>query len=356
MAATDQILHIIAEQAGIESGELEDDCEFAHLGVDDLLVTPILSQVQEELHVTLPTTIFHDYPSVADFKAYLNSSDAPYNGTESGGIPHPSAHPVPNPLSVVLQGSPETCKTTIFLIPDGSGTAMAFARFPRIDVEICLVAMNSPYLRSPASEAFSIESISGLWATEIQSRQRHGPYVVGGWSAGGYCSYEVAKHLMHRGERVEKLVLIDTPCLLLHESLPMEVVNWLTTSNVMGNWGYGAPPEWLVKHATLLVQAVQQYKPTAMHGPDIPAVFIIWAEDSVLEAGDHRLTELDMNVSVTRILIQRPDIDGADGWDKWFPKAQVEVAKTRGNHFTMVYPPHVRVSSKSILRGAAANR
>lgn len=63
-----------------------------------------------------------------------------------------------------------------------------------------------------------------------------------------YNSFEIAKYLVCRGERVEKLVLIDSPCRLVYEELPMEIVHYLSKNNLMGNWGTKQPPAWIMNH------------------------------------------------------------------------------------------------------------
>ncbi len=156
---------------------------------------------------------------------------------------------------------------------------------------------------------------------------------------------------MRRGQRVDKLILIDSPCRLVYEELPMEVVHYLSSNNLMGNWGAKQPPAWMINHFDISIKAISTYTPTPMDMPDLPDVFVIWARDGVLQNGaDYRKTGLDFNVKVTRMLMQRPSSDGALGWDGLFPGAKLRAAKMPGNHFTIVYPPYVslHVPSKKI--------
>ncbi|PSN67378.1 alpha/beta-hydrolase [Corynespora cassiicola Philippines] len=270
----------------------------------------------------------------------------------------PSKRPVPVPtvpLSIVLQGKLHSSRKTLFLLPDGSGSAMAYARLPQIDPTICLIALNSPHLRSTSAGSFTMEKIAAIWAAEIQSRQPHGPYHLGGWSAGGYHAFEVAKILMRKGERVEKIVLIDSPCRLDYGALPLEVVDYLCANNLMGNWGNKGPPEWLVKHFQLSIQAIEKYTPTPMRQPDTPDVFIIWANEGVLRKEQRRPSELDMSVEITRMMIERPETNGPLGWDKLFPGSKLQVARMPGNHFTMMQPPNCSSLSR-LIRSSMRDR
>jgi len=354
MALVNEILHIVADEAGMEQDELVDECEFWDIGVDDILAKSIISRIHGSYQIALPPTTFVDNPSVADLKIYLNKRVAvpqPQSKHGSG----PSSATKTEPLSLVLQGRPDTCQQNLFLLPDGSGSAMAYARLPKLHKNVCLIALNSPYLRAGTAVRFRVEEIAELWTTEIQRRQPHGPYSLGGWSAGGYYAFEVSKSLIRRGGSVESLVLIDSPCRLVYEALPMEVVQYLSSNDLMGNWGRKQPPDWLIDHFCISIRAIEDYMPIAMTGPNIPNVCIIWAEKGLLESDEDPALILDMSVKVTRMLIQRPYVSGAMGWEKLFPRANLQVAKMPGNHFTIVYPPHVE-SLGLLLRDVVSDK
>ncbi|KAF2639735.1 polyketide synthase [Massarina eburnea CBS 473.64] len=361
MTTMDKIFDIVAEEIGIERDELADDAEFAELGVDTFLAKCIVTRILKETKIILPTTAFTDYPTADDLQAYLATLPiTPLVPIKIRGAPPCPASPAfvsSGPLSFVLQGKQQTCTKTLFLLPDGSGSGMAYARLPILDPSVCLIALNSPYLKAPTSTIFTVEGVAAQWAAEIQSRQPHGPYQLGGWSAGGYYSFEVAKCLMRKGERVEKLVLIDSPCRLDFEALPMEVVQYLSTNNLMGNWGNKHPPEWMVNHFDISIRAIQRYMPTPIRGNQVPDVCLIWAGEGVLKNGDRRPSpaEVDMGVKITKMLLERPTTVGAQGWDKLFPGKRLEVASMPGNHFTMVYPPNC-ASLSSLLADSVRDR
>lgn len=66
----------------------------------------------------------------------------------------------------------------------------------------------------------SIEEMAASYLSEIHELQPRGPYLLGGYSAGGIVAFEMARRLTEAGERVALLALIDT----LHpESKPREL-------------------------------------------------------------------------------------------------------------------------------------
>ena len=338
---SERVFDIIAEEIGVSTDELKGDTEFAELAVDGFLAKHILSKVSENLNIDLPATTFDQCPTAGSLQLYLNETLKPVPATKTNAKKLPSPTASHAPLSLVLQGQPSSSKKILFLLPDGSGSGMAYALLPNLDPDVCLIALSSPYLRSPGKEKFSVEGIAAIWAEDIQRRQPKGPYLLGGWSAGGYYAFEVAKVLISKGQKVQKLVLIDSPCRLVYEELPMEVVRYLASNNLMGNWGAQQPPAWMVSHFEMAISAISTYVPTPLHAPDPLDVAIIWARDGVLNEADCSNTGLDFSIKVTRMLIQRPENDGASGWDLLLPGARLSVAQVPGNHFTIVYPPHV---------------
>lgn len=352
---SDNALDIIAEETGFTRDELEPDLGFTELGVNGPLAKSIISRILHETKVNLPATCFVEYPTIASLDGFLRTISRDKvianRPSKTSHARYDQTMPSP-PLSIVLQGKPASSNKIIFLLPDGSGSGMAYASIPPIGTNICLIGMNSPYLQSSPSEGtFIIEDTARMWAEEIKMRKPVGPYILGGWSAGGYYSFEVAKRLMSEGHSVEKLILIDSPCRLVFEALPMEVVHYLSANNLMGNWVTKKTPEWLVKHFDLSIRAISRYTPTPMLSANnnVPEVCLIWAEDGVLPAGnDAAETGLDLDVKVTRFLIESRDVFGPHGWDKLFPGAKLSIATIPGNHFSIVHPPNVSPRSSSV--------
>ena len=140
----------------------------------------------------------------------------------------------------------------------------------------------------------------------------------------------------------------------------MEVLHYVANNNLMGSVGAAtsisrppsSTPEWLIRHFEMSLRAVAEYMPTPMNMAEPPDVFLIWAEEGVFGSEEEAAAaasitnrDLDLSVGVTRSLLLDRKHFGADGWDLLFPGARVFMAKTRGNHFSLVHPPNVSVSS-----------
>ncbi|CRG92674.1 hypothetical protein PISL3812_09738 [Talaromyces islandicus] len=370
--AWSQCLRIIAKETGFSIDDIDDEDEFTtDLGVNPIVARSIIRSFESVLKRDIPSTVFTQCPTIKEFRggyfqSCIDSITEPKDdlavkkaATAHGGNKKSTTNTTRTrarvPISIVLQGKPTMdCaeKTNIFLLPDGSGSGMAYVEMPLIDPStVCLVALNSPYLNRASEYCCSIEEIAREYVQEIRKRQPHGPYVLGGWSAGGYYSYEVACELIRQGERVKKLILLDSPCRPDFEELPMEVVQYLSKKNLMGNWDRSARhtsvPSWVIEHFRSTLRAVREYVPVPMDAADAPdEVCIIWSREGVMPANQLRRTGLDLRVRVARFLLEgKPDLTSAYGWDRLFPGAHISISSISGNHFTLINKPNVSVCS-----------
>ncbi|EME41000.1 hypothetical protein DOTSEDRAFT_56054 [Dothistroma septosporum NZE10] len=352
-------LQIISEALSLEPQDLQDHETWIFLGLGDLLAAATISDLKNQADVDVPEDFFTKCPTVGDVKAFLRAqenatarsvtairtsrskeSDKPDHGPEDpwDGIPKPKV-----PLSVVLQGKPETSSTVIFLFPDGSGAGTSYGTLPPIGENICLIGLNSPFLRQAQSFTCSIERMARLWVGEVRKLQPKGKsYVLGGWSAGGYYAFEVAKLLTAAGEKVERLILIDSPCRLVYEALPEQVVAELTRKGLMGASGERKAPEWLVQHFTSTVISVEKYMPTPLPEEHVPPnVHFIWVKEGLVKSVAESGLDVDLDVKVTRFLLEpRGDLQ-SEGWEKLLPGARYSYDYMTGNHFQITQPPHV---------------
>lgn len=371
------VLQIIAAELEVEPEELYDDqAEFADLGLDRNLASFTVSKIKQKAGIQLPEGVFNDFPDVGLFKEHLlqmtERPAVPAISEATSPPPNPSTTTNANkngpsaPLSVLIRGN-RTCSSNknLFLLPDGSGSAMGYARIPLLSPTHNLWALNSPFLgRGRSIDGFKIHGLASIWAEEILSIQPpgQGAYSLGGWSAGGYYAFEVARQLRARGLVVDKLVLIDSPSRTRFEAMPLAVVEHLSKHNLMGQGGQAKPaptPAWLVDHFAATLKAVEAYVPAPI-GPDSksnpsdgdggdaspPEVFIIWAEGALLSPEEARRTGLDLNVRVSRFLLEsrREEDYGPGGWELLFPPGtRMSVVTMPGHHFNIVHPPHVSI-------------
>ncbi|KAF2862276.1 alpha/beta-hydrolase [Piedraia hortae CBS 480.64] len=325
-------LDVIGEALSTDPSDFHDHETWKFHGLGDLLAEATAADLRQQLGLNVSAETFARCPTVGSFRAFLRGE--PVDPWE--GIPKPKV-----PLSVVLKGQLDKASTVVFLFPDGSGAGTSYGTLPELGKAVCVVGLNSPFLRQAQQFTCSIEHMARLWLGEVQKLQPNGPYTLGGWSAGGYYAYEAAKLLTASGHKIDRLVLIDSPCRLFYEALPEQVVQQLTEKGLMGASGTKKAPEWLVQHFTSTVGSVDRYMPTPMGVQHVPThVNMIWVREGLVDNVEQSGLRVDLSVKVTRFLLEpRPELR-AEGWEKLVPGATFTYDYMTGNHFQITQPPH----------------
>ena len=373
--SSDAVICLIANEIGVSSSELSDDKDFAKLGVDSLLSLAILSKLREELHMDFPQTLFQEYATVCDLRKLIDSSESRLvTGLSNGGLPSSGQvedsclrlqsqknnlaetcfkNQKPNQtLSFVLHGHPDTSSRFVFFFPDGSGSAASYNSISYSSPDVCVIAFNSPGVGGESEVSFSVESLVKTWVEVLKVRQARGPYILAGWSAGGFYAFEAARLLLATGDAVEKVIMIDSPPRNVYEAMSPDVLDFATQNGIAYSSSSEEP---LLDHFKITLKAVDDYVPTPITDPRTPTAYLIWATDGALEG--HPDVSLPTTDSFTKIIESKisqfllyPKSEfGAHGWDRLFlpagRTASFWIAKTPGNHFNMMQPPHVRLLS-----------
>ncbi|KAK3671225.1 hypothetical protein LTR78_008860 [Recurvomyces mirabilis] len=369
MASDDDVnkaLEVVGEAISIDPFDIQDHESWKFLGLSGLLASATASDLKSQIGLSVRPDDFEKYPTVGEFKAFLKGqAGAPKsqsNGTKSAsqGPPEPAdpweGVPKPKvPLSSILQGDPAISKKVVFLFPDGSGAGTAYGTLPKIGNDVCIIGLNSPFLRQAQDFTCSIERMARLWIDEVRKLQPKGkPYILGGWSAGGYYAFEVAKLLTDAGEKVDQMIMIDSPCRLLYEALPAQVVGELTKKGLMGAVGGKKAPEWLVQHFTSTVISVDRYMPTPLAKDKVPkTVNFIWVKEGLVKSVAESGLEVDMSVKVTRFLLEpRGDLK-TEEWEQLLPGAKYKFDYMTGNHFQITQPFHADSLGKVLKKVTA---
>lgn len=252
--------------------------------------------------------------------------------------------------SVVLQGSPKTCSRTLFLLPDGSGSATSYASLPRIDKDTCVIALNSPYIKDPSKLSHcSLGDLIEGYLNELRRRRPTGPYHLGGWSAGGILAYRLAQILSGEGEEVRSLILIDSPPPRGLDRLPQHFYEMCDSLNIFGQLGKKPnveeskrratkKPDWLIPHFNGVIDILHNYWAEPLVDSQCLKVSLIWACTSIMD--DANLPPLmphkDDTEGMKFLTEKRRDFSG-NGWEDLFPGSQLVIEKAHGaNHFSMM--------------------
>jgi noranthrone synthase len=385
-----QVLKVISEESGVALEELTDDSNFADMGIDSLNSMVIGSRLREDLGMDLDPdfSLFVDCSTVRSLKDYLggSSESAPDGGeaeeptAQPGLVDPPTASKLEEFLSsnssntsdhssassdagsgssrssepddttrlqlkpycrpttsVILQGLPRVAKKTLFMLPDGGGSASSYVPIPRLKSDIAMVGLNCPYARDPENMDCTHTAMIESFCNEIRRRQPKGPYHLGGWSSGGAFAYVTAEALVNQGEEVHSLIVIDAPVPQVMEKLPKSFYEHCNSVGLFANQpggsndGTSEPPPYLIPHFVVVVDVMLDYKVAALNTDRMPKVGIVWASETVMEE------EHAPKIKGMHFMVQKRTDFGPDGWDTVLPGAEFDIVRADGaNHFTLM--------------------
>ncbi|KAF2641532.1 ketoacyl-synt-domain-containing protein [Massarina eburnea CBS 473.64] len=367
---------IVAEEMGVDISEITDKLDLSEMGMDSLMSLTILGALREQTGIDLPSTFLVTNVTIEDIENELGmrpkaqeKAQTPATVTVKPTKPAKRAPQLsevnkklakvvditnlPPATSVLLQGNAKTATKKFFLVPDGSGSATSYISIPNISKDMAVYGLNCPFMKQPEKWNSGVEGVSALFLAEIKRRQPQGPYLVGGWSAGGVMAYEVTQQLVNGGDKVESLVLIDSPCPVALDPLPARLHIFFDQIGLLGTGKPGGTPAWLLPHFAAAIQNLKDYDPTPMDPKLAPPVLAIWCTDGVCpNPNDPRPPpgEGEDPAPMKWLLNNRTDFED-NGWAQLLPKENFEYAVMGGNHFTMMKGEHGATLGKLIQKG-----
>jgi thioesterase domain-containing protein/acyl carrier protein len=195
-----QLAAIWERAFGMESVGVTDD--FFEMGGDSLLAVRIFAEVERTLGKNLPSATLFQMPTVEKFAAALRRE---------------GWKPTWSPLvAIQSHGS----RPPFFCVHGGFGGVLFYGQLARcLGTEQPLYGLQAQGLDGGPIEHTSIEAMATYYIEELRSVQPRGPYFLGGYSFGGFVTFEMAQQLRAAGEQVALVVLFDTYNRGRHDSL-----------------------------------------------------------------------------------------------------------------------------------------
>ncbi len=183
-----------AEVLGVGRVGIHDN--FFHLGGHSLLATRLIARVRRAFEVDLPVHAVFEGATVAGMAALI--------AERRTGAPAREVSPL-----ITLQPSGDR-PPLFFLHPVGGGvSSYAFVSRHLAPDQPCF-GLQAPGLLDDREPFDRIEPMAALYVKAIRERWPEGPYLLAGWSLGGWLAFEVAQQLAAGGGDVALLALLDT--------------------------------------------------------------------------------------------------------------------------------------------------
>jgi len=186
-----ELIEIWEEILGLARIGVRDD--FFQLGGHSLLAARMFQRISENLGKNLPFATMFQGATIEKLAQVIRAE---------GWTSH---------WSVLVPVQQHGSKPPLFLVHGLEGNVLSFYGLRQhIPADQPLYGIQADGLDSGRAAFVSIPEMAEFYIKEVRSVQPHGPYFLGGFSAGGLVAYEMAWQLHEAGERVQFLALIDS--------------------------------------------------------------------------------------------------------------------------------------------------
>ncbi|KAK8074379.1 Bcpks15 [Apiospora hydei] len=385
------LVELLAEETGMAESELTPSTFFAEIGVDSLMSISILADIKAETGVELNASFLMEHPTLGDAQRQLRILEKGRSGTSSNGdvaAPNGQGEAKPNGSKAVMNGSGEVmngsgaavlngngytskrecnvvlmqgsaiqeASVPLFLIADGAGSAAAYIHLPKLGADFSVYAVESPWVSDPEHFTCSFEEAASMYVAAVRAKQPRGPYMLGGWSAGGVFAYEVARILLEAGERVLGLVIIDITGPRREDparvtSPTMEIIDQIgMLSGIERSLDdTSAESKRLKQHMLSTVTCFSKLIPTPMQPRLRPDhVSVIWAKKDIMPKTSYDALPAGLDAW---FYPSSHDL-GPNGWDALVGN-EAEYFQVEGDHFSIMTAPEVTQLGQ-VMRDALA--
>ncbi|WP_439519436.1 type I polyketide synthase [Hydrogenophaga sp.] len=343
------------ELLGVNQVGVEDS--FFDLGGHSLIAVRLFAMVKKAYRVEFPISVLFEAPTIALCAAMIRERIGDSGSSDPASSSAGSAAPPPKRRFIHLvpmhdgEGGE---RTPFFLVAGMFGNVLNLRHLARLlGTDRPFYGLQARGLYGDQAPHETFEEAAADYIAEMRQVQPHGPYLLGGFSGGGITAYEIARQLEAAGEKVDLLVLLDTP-------LPMRPLlnsadRAIMKMTELRRGGLGFVVEWASRrarwelnrwrnrHAPPMAPQTHQLNNEAIQAAFLGALpryrLQAWHGPAVLFR-----PPLDRHWKVAGgrwVSSGREYVFADNDWTRYIPALQV--LEVPGNHDSMVLEPNVRV-------------
>ncbi|MEM7482028.1 MAG: amino acid adenylation domain-containing protein [Acidobacteriota bacterium] len=318
--------------------------DFFDLGGSSLLGVQLRTLVGRKLEVELSAALLLEASTVAAVAAKAR----PEGGANGTAAPPPSC-------LVPMTRQRAAGRQPLFLVHAVGGHVFTFRELAaELEGRRTLFALRSRGLESGEEPHRSLAAMAGHYLDLMRAEQGKGPYLLGGASMGGVVAFEMARQLLAAGEKVERLVLMDSPVL---DQMPARESNadplWLVVRDRTGLelddkvLGDGSLDERFARAAQAVADAGESDRFDA--GEALRLARVLEANVEAMYA--YRPEPADLRILFFRAAERRP-VDPPRPELPWIELGRLgtETVIVPGDHDSMHHAPHLAVMAHHLLR------
>ena len=166
---------------------------FFDIGGNSLAAVQLLSEIQKLTGRTLPLATLFQASTVEAFAEILR---------RDGWTPS---------WSSLVPIQPLGSKNPLFLVHGAEGNVLLYRQVTRyLGPDQPVYGLQSQGLNGDGRFDETIRDMAARYVKELRAVQPQGPYFLGGYCLGGIIAFEIAQQLNSMGEKVERVILLDT--------------------------------------------------------------------------------------------------------------------------------------------------
>lgn len=169
------------------------DKDFFELGGHSLTAVQMLSKLKKETGIYLPISVFFSSPTIAQMASLISEKNAE------------------KVWKCLVPIQPNGSRPPLYLVHGASGSVPFFNKQVKaLHPDQPIYGLQASGLNGQGEMHTSIEEMAGAYIREILQQNPKGPYMLGGYSLGGFIAFEMAQQLKALGKDVKMLAIFDT--------------------------------------------------------------------------------------------------------------------------------------------------
>lgn len=192
VTATEKMLvNIWKECINIDHCGIDDN--FFALGGHSLIAVQIISRLEKKTGLKLQLSVLFKYPDIRSLAAFVDS--------EKKEIVYRS----------LVAIKPTGTKPPLYIIHGEGLNVLNFSNLvEHIDEDRPIFGLQAKGLNGVDQPLESIPEIAAFYLGEILQHNPEGPYLIAGYSFGGYVAVEIQKQMEAMGKEIQMLIMLDT--------------------------------------------------------------------------------------------------------------------------------------------------
>ncbi len=317
------------------------------LGGTSLTAMRLVVLIEQRYGINVPLSEFVAAPTVAELAAILRAG-----GATSGFDPLVPIRP---------QGS----RRPVFFVHPMGGNVLCYVGLAKhLHPDQPFYALQAAGADPGTEPLRSVEELAARYIEAIRRVQPEGPYVIGGWSFGGFVAFEMARQLRAAGQEIARLVLLDTTALNEGRRLATDdeaLLGWFFWELLWLRRGGDSPLELIPAHLTTLdekfdfiagLAADEGVLPAGSSGAVVRRLFHVY-EANWRAAFAYRPEVQDQDMVLIHASEPLPEVlhsmhtaigsmhaDPSNGW-RQRTSGRLDVVDVPGDHLSIMEEPHV---------------